>query len=161
MPTTDEAATLLTLEALTVRLAGVPVVDAVSLAVRAGECLGVVGESGAGKSLTFLAALGLAPADAAVSGRARFGAQELIGCDERTLDALRGRRIGLVFQDPMGALTPHLRIGAQLTEPILRHTGCSVRSARARALELLEQVRLGAAARCLQQYPHELSGGMR
>ena len=138
-----EAGALLALESLTVRFAGVPVVDGVSLAVHPGECLGVVGESGAGKSLTFLAALGLAPADAAVSGRARFGAQELIGCDERTLDALRGRRIGLVFQDPMGALTPHLRIGTQLTEPIRRHTGLSARAARARALELLEQVRLG------------------
>ena len=156
-----EAAALLALKALTVRFAGVPVVDAVSLAVHPGECLGVVGESGAGKSLTFLAALGLAPAAAAVSGEARFGATELIGSAERTLDALRGRRIGLVFQDPMGALTPHLRIGTQLTEPILRHTGLSARAARARALELLEQVRLREPARCLQQYPYELSGGMR
>ena len=161
MGAAHEAPALLVLHALSVHFAGVPVVDAVSLAVRAGECLGVVGESGAGKSLTFLAALGLAPSAAAVSGRARFGATELIGCTERALDALRGRHIGLVFQDPMGALTPHLRIGAQLTEPILRHTGCSRRAARARALELLEQVRLAAPARCLQQYPHELSGGMR
>ncbi|MGC8517346.1 MAG: dipeptide ABC transporter ATP-binding protein [Steroidobacteraceae bacterium] len=156
-----EAPVLLTLQSLSVRFAGVPVVDQVSLTVRAGECLGVVGESGAGKSLTFLAALGLAPASAVLSGRAQFGASELIGLTERALDALRGRHIGLVSQDPMGALTPHLRIGQQLTEPMLRHTGCSLRAARARALELLEQVRLAAPARCLQQYPHELSGGMR
>ena len=156
-----EATALLALKSLSVRFAGVPVVDAVSLAVHPGECLGVVGESGAGKSLTFLAALGLAPPSARVSGEARFGATELIGRSERTLDALRGRRIGVVFQDPMGALTPHLRIGTQLTEPIRRHTGLSARAARARALELLEQVRLGEPARCLQQYPYELSGGMR
>ncbi len=157
-------AALFSIEALQVRFAAPPraaAVAEVSLAVQAGECLGVVGESGAGKSLTFLAALGLAPPGAAVSGRARLGQTELLGAGEAQLDRVRGARVGFVFQDPMSSLTPHRTVGAQIAEPIVRHQRLSRRAARLRALELLEQVRMPEARRRMRQYPHELSGGMR
>ena len=154
---------LLSIEALRVRFPGTnaPALEDVSLAVGRGECLGVVGESGAGKSLTFLAAFGLLPAGAEVSGRARLGTTELLGLTERALDRIRGRRVGLVFQDPMSSLTPHLTVGAQVAEVLRRHLGLGARAARTRAGELLERVRLGDAGRRMRQYPHELSGGMR
>ena len=155
---------LLSIEALRVRFAGsggAAPVDGVSLTVAPGECLGVVGESGAGKSLSFLAAFGLAPVGAEVSGRVRLGPLDVLGCRERELDRIRGARVGFVFQDPMTSLTPHLTIGAQLAEAMARHSGLGRRAARERARALLERVRLGDAARRMGQYPHELSGGMR
>jgi peptide/nickel transport system ATP-binding protein len=133
----------------------------VSLTVGPGECLGVVGESGAGKSQAFLAALGLSSHNARASGRVQLGSIDLLGLSDRELDRIRGARIGLVFQDPMTALTPHMRIGEQIAEPLLRHRGLSARAATARALELLNQVHVTDAERRMQQYPHELSGGMR
>jgi peptide/nickel transport system ATP-binding protein len=132
-----------------------------SLGVAAGECLGVVGESGAGKSQAFLAALGLLPPNGRASGHARLGALDLIGMSRVDLDRIRGARIGLVFQDPMTSLTPHMRIGEQIAEPIIRHTGISSRDASSRALRLLSQVHVTDAQRRMRQYPHELSGGMR
>ena len=131
-----------------------------SLTLAAGECLGVVGESGAGKSQTFLAILGLLAANGTVSGSARFQGRELVGLSPRALDRIRGAGIGMVFQDPMTSLTPHLTVGAQLLEVIARHTGLARAAAYRRALELLERVQLTDAARRMQQYPHELSGGM-
>jgi oligopeptide/dipeptide ABC transporter ATP-binding protein len=131
-----------------------------SLAVAPGECLGVVGESGAGKSQAFLAALGLLPANGRASGHARLGPLELIGMPEADLDRIRGARIGLVFQDPMTSLTPHIRIGDQIAEPLIRHAGISSRDASSRALRLLNQVHVTDAERRMRQYPHELSGGM-
>jgi oligopeptide/dipeptide ABC transporter ATP-binding protein len=139
----------------------VPAVEEVSLTVERGECLGVVGESGAGKSQLFLAMLGLLPASARVSGSARLGPEPLLGRSERELDRIRGARIGLVFQDPMTSLTPHLRIGEQIAEPIVTHCGASWRQARHRALALLKRVHVPDPAQRLRQYPHELSGGMR
>jgi peptide/nickel transport system ATP-binding protein len=132
-----------------------------SLAIAPGECLGVVGESGAGKSQAFLAALGLLPPNGRASGHARLGADDLIGMPQVDLDRIRGARIGLVFQDPMTSLTPHIRIGEQIAEPIIRHTGISLRDASSRALRLLNQVHVTDAERRMRQYPHELSGGMR
>jgi oligopeptide/dipeptide ABC transporter ATP-binding protein len=132
-----------------------------SLAVAPGECLGVVGESGAGKSQAFLAALGLLPANGRASGHARLGPLDLIGMPQVDLDRIRGARIGLVFQDPMTSLTPHIRIGDQIAEPLIRHTGISSRDASSRALRLLNQVHVTDAERRMRQYPHELSGGMR
>lgn len=132
-----------------------------SLAVAPGECLGVVGESGAGKSQAFLAALGLLPPNGRASGHARLGALDLIGMPQVDLDRIRGARIGLVFQDPMTSLTPHIRVGEQIAEPIIRHTGTSSRDASSRALRLLSQVHVTDAERRMRQYPHELSGGMR
>src|SRR5579872_6814084 len=139
----------------------VPAVRGVSLDVRRGECLGVVGESGAGKTQLFLATLGLLPATARVHGSAHLGGESLIGRGQKELDRLRGARVGLVFQDPMTSLTPHLRVGEQIAEPIVKHCGASWRQARQKALALLERVHVADARRRMRQYPHELSGGLR
>ena len=156
-----EAQPLLSLRALTVRYPGAaPVLHGVDLDVQPGECLGVVGPSGAGKSQLFLAALGLLPPQAEVSGSARYAGTELLGLPRRALDRLRGGKIGLVFQDARAALTPHATIGAQLAEVRRRHCGESRALARRHARDLLERVQVSDAARRLQQYPHELSGGL-
>lgn len=164
-PVTETKGSGLRLEGLNVSFATpgglVHAVRGVSLAVAPGECLGVVGESGSGKSQSFLATLGLLSRNARVSGRALLGATDLLTLDQRELDAIRGRHIGMVFQDPMTSLTPHRRIGEQIAEPIVHHLGVSRTEARARALELLNQVHVTEASRRLGQYPHELSGGMR
>ncbi|MDE1149256.1 MAG: ABC transporter ATP-binding protein [Azospirillaceae bacterium] len=136
-------------------------VRGVDLAVGRGECLGVVGESGSGKSQLFLAALGLSAANARVGGSARFDGQELLGLKSSALNRVRGTRIALVFQDGGTALTPHLRIGRQMAEGLVAHRGCSWTDARRRCLDMLSLVRIPDAARRLDQYPHELSGGMR
>jgi oligopeptide/dipeptide ABC transporter ATP-binding protein len=121
----------------------------------------VVGESGAGKSQAFLAALGLVAGNGRVRGQAFFGSLEMIGKDRADLDRLRGARIGTVFQDPMTSLTPHIAVGDQVAEPIVRHLKVSWREARSRALALLQRVHVTDAPRRMTQYPHELSGGMR
>ncbi|HVO48046.1 MAG TPA: ABC transporter ATP-binding protein [Steroidobacteraceae bacterium] len=161
----DQAPGVLSIENLSVSFTtahGTAVaVREVSLQVGQGECLGVVGESGAGKSQLFLAALGLLPASGRVSGHARFAGTDLIGLAPARLDRIRGAGIGVVFQDPMTSLTPHVRIGDQIAEPLVRHRGLSWRLARALALDLLRQVQLTDPERRLLQYPHELSGGMR
>ena len=155
----------LSLENLSVTFASadgdVPAVRDVSLAIAPGECLGIVGESGAGKSQAFLAPLGLLAANGRATGRAQFGAVDLLSLRQTELDRIRGARIGMVFQDPMTSLTPHLRIGDQIAEPIVRHRGVSSKEALSRALNLLNQVHVTDAARRMRQYPHELSGGMR
>lgn len=124
-----------------------------SLQLHAGECIGIVGESGAGKSQALLAAMGLLPRSARVEGRVRIGTN--------AVEAVRGDRIAMIFQDPMTSLTPHLRIGDQLAESLVHHRRLSRDDAWARALELLQHVQVTDAARRLRQYPHELSGGMR
>src|SRR6516162_7110829 len=136
-------------------------VEEVTLSVAAGECLGVVGESGAGKSQLFLAVMGLLAANGRVEGSARLGALELLGLPTAALDRVRGAKIGMVFQDPMTSLTPHLTVGEQLIEVLYRHGGLARVAARRRAQSLLERVHVSDAARRLGQYPHELSGGMR
>ena len=132
-----------------------------SLTIARGECVGVVGESGAGKSQAFLAAMGLLAANGRVSGSARLGSLELLGLRGAALDRVRGARIGMVFQDPMTSLTPHLPVGEQVAEPMVRHLGVSWPEARARALALLQRVHVTDAPRRMGQFPHELSGGMR
>jgi oligopeptide/dipeptide ABC transporter ATP-binding protein len=139
----------------------VEAVQDVSLAVAPGECLGILGESGAGKSQMFLAALGLLAANGRARGSVRFLGEELLGLPGRALDRVRGVSIGTVFQDPMSSLTPHLTVGAQIVEVMVRHLRITRAAARARALALLERVHVTDAAQRLRQYPHELSGGMR
>jgi peptide/nickel transport system ATP-binding protein len=164
-PPNDGAAAVLTLEQLNVVFEStrgiVHAVRDLSLTVAAGECLGIVGESGAGKSQAFLATLGLLPANGRTSGSARFGSVDLLSLRQPELDRIRGARIGMVFQDPMTSLTPHMRIGDQIAEPIIHHAGVSTSEARRRALALLNQVHVTDAERRMRQYPHELSGGMR
>src|SRR5579863_2121929 len=135
--------------------------EEVNLGVARGECLGVVGESGAGKSVSFLAFLGLLPPNARVAGSAQFCGAELLGAGVRALDRLRGAAIGMVFQDPMTSLTPHLAVGEQIAEVIVRHRALPWAAARERAEALLRRVQVTDPARRMRQYPHELSGGMR
>ncbi|MFZ9905252.1 MAG: ABC transporter ATP-binding protein [Steroidobacteraceae bacterium] len=139
----------------------VPAVNAFSLDLAAGECVGIVGESGAGKSQSFLAVMGLLAGNASVGGSALLGDTELLGNDREALNAVRGSRLAMIFQDPMTSLTPHLRVVDQIGESLVRHRGFTKAQARARALELLRLVQVTDAERRLDQYPHELSGGMR
>ena len=138
-------------------------VDGVSFAVEPGETLGIVGESGSGKSVTCYSLLGLVPAPPGriVGGRALFDGSDLLHCPPARLRALRGRRIAMIFQDPMTSLNPYLRVSDQLIEPLLIHEKISRRDALARGLAMLEAVGINDAARRLNSYPHEFSGGMR
>jgi oligopeptide/dipeptide ABC transporter ATP-binding protein len=138
-------------------------VDGVSLDVEAGRTLGLVGESGCGKSVTALSIMGLLPTPPAriVSGSIRFDGRDLTQLSEHELEDVRGREIGMVFQDPMTALNPTLTIGTQIVEVLQRHLGLDRRSARRRAGELLAEVGIPRAHERLGDYPHRFSGGMR
>lgn len=137
-------------------------VRGVSFAVDKGEILCVVGESGCGKSLTSLAVMGLLPRRARYRAEVmRFAEQDLTKAGLAQLADLRGDRIAMIFQDPMTSLNPVHKIGSQLMEVYRRHRGGSLSAARARAVELLETAGVPAPAQRLQQYPHQLSGGLR
>jgi len=137
-------------------------VDSVSFDLAAGETLGLVGESGSGKSVTALSIVGLLRAPGRVSdGDVRFKDVELRRLGEREMRAVRGRNIGFVFQEPMTALDPVYTVGAQIMEALRVHRLARGAAARARALELLDAVRIPNAAARLDDYPHQLSGGMR
>ena len=133
----------------------------VSLEVRRGECLAIVGESGSGKSQLFLGSFGLLAARGTARGAVLFDGADLLGTDPGPLRAARGTRLGLVFQDPMNALTPHLAIGRQLAEVVLDRGLLDGTAARERSLEVLRAVRMPEPEARLRQYPHELSGGQR
>ena len=152
---------LLEVNDLTVAYDGVAVVEGFSFGVDAGESVGLVGESGSGKSQTALAILGLLPRRAAASGSINFDGTELLGAGEDTLNRFRAQRIGIVFQDPMQALNPYLRIGRQLREILVRHGLASGAEADERVNQMLTRVGLPDARRQFRAYPHELSGGMR
>ncbi|KGH13885.1 ABC transporter ATP-binding protein [Comamonas thiooxydans] len=133
----------------------------VSFTLERGATLGLIGESGCGKSLTALALMGLLPEHAQVDGSIQLDGQELLGLSERQLCALRGNRMAMVFQEPMSALNPVHSIGRQVAEPLRLHLGMSRAQARARATELLERVGIAQAAQRLDEYPHQFSGGQR
>lgn len=134
--------------------------DGLSLRLDRGETLGIVGESGSGKSMLALAIMGLLPGAATAAGRIRFEGQDLLTLSDKALCGIRGRRIGLVFQEPMSALNPAMTVGRQIAEG-LRLDGLPRRAARAEALRMLDRVRIPEAARRLDAYQHELSGGQR
>jgi oligopeptide/dipeptide ABC transporter ATP-binding protein len=138
-------------------------VDGVSFSVEKGRTLGIVGESGCGKSVTALSLMGLVPKPPAriVGGEVHFRERDLTQLTEHELEDVRGREIAMIFQDPMTSLNPTLTIGTQLTETIRRHLGVGKAEARRRAVELLEEVQIPKAAARLDDYPHRYSGGMR
>jgi peptide/nickel transport system ATP-binding protein len=133
----------------------------VGFELQRGDTVGLIGESGCGKSITALALMGLLPEGAAVSGSIRFDGQELTTLDDDAMCRLRGRRIGMIFQEPMTALNPLHSIGRQIAEPLRLHKRLDGRSARAEALRLLQRVQLPQADKRLDAYPHQLSGGQR
>jgi oligopeptide/dipeptide ABC transporter ATP-binding protein len=137
-------------------------VDGVSLSVRAGETLCVVGESGCGKSVTALSIMGLVPSPpAALSGSIRFEGYELLGLNRTQWSDLRGNRIAMIFQEPMTSLNPAFTVGSQLTEALMRHRAMSRPQAREAAIAMLARVRIPSPERRIDDYPHRLSGGMR
>jgi oligopeptide transport system ATP-binding protein len=141
----------------------VKAVDGVSFDVKPGEVLGIVGESGSGKSVTNLAVMGLLPQPPAYfpRGEVRFAGRSLLDAPDRELRSLRGRRMAMIFQDPMSSLNPYLTIERQLTEVLEVHERLDRSQARLRALDMLARVGISDPERRLAAYPHELSGGMR
>jgi peptide/nickel transport system ATP-binding protein len=158
-------APLLEVEGLSVRFEGddgaVHAVDRLSFALAPGEVLAIVGESGCGKTTAALSLVRLLPATAVIGGRVLFDGVDLLGLTPKALRRVRGRRIAYVFQEPATALNPVLTIGGQIGEILRAHLGLSRRAARGRAIELLRLVHIPAAERRLDEYPHQLSGGMR
>lgn len=140
-----------------------PVVDNVCMSLEAGQCLGLVGESGSGKTLTALSILQLLPTTTYVSRDSQiiFQGKNLLDLSEKEMRKIRGKHIGMIFQDAMSALNPVLTIGQQLQETILLHLPLSHKKAKSRSLELLQDVGISDCLRCYQSYPHQLSGGMR
>ncbi|MEX2552485.1 MAG: ABC transporter ATP-binding protein [Actinomycetota bacterium] len=137
-------------------------VDGVSYAVGSGETLAVVGESGSGKTVSALSVMGLVPPPGRiVSGSVRLRGQDLVRMPEAELRKVRGRSIGMIFQDPLSALNPVMRVGRQISEAVRIHQAISRRRAKTRAVELLELVGIPNPAALAEQYPHEFSGGMR
>ncbi len=152
---------LLDVSGLTIRYGDSVVVDGVDLFVERGESVGLVGESGSGKSQSALAVLGLLSNRAEVSGSIVFDGQQVLGADDSVLDSLRARRIGIVFQDPMQALNPYLRIGVQLRQVLLAHGLAEGEAANRYVVDMLTRVGLPDPQRQFRAFPHELSGGMR
>lgn len=136
-------------------------VNDVSFSINPGSRLAVVGESGSGKSQIALAIMGLLAKNAEVEGRITWDGQDLLATSNREMNRIRAREIGIIFQDPMSSLNPYMTIERQLTEIVEHHEGMSRRAARARALEVMDAVRIPDAKARLRAYPHEFSGGMR
>jgi peptide/nickel transport system ATP-binding protein len=159
-----EATPVLRLHDLNVKFAGSPVsvLDGISLSVKAGETLALVGESGCGKSITSLALMGLLPSSAEiVRGEMQFRRLDLRQLSAREYADLRGSEMAMIFQEPMTSLNPAFTLGDQLSEAVIRHQQLSKSEAMAVALQILEKVQIPAAEMRLKSYPHQLSGGMR
>jgi oligopeptide/dipeptide ABC transporter ATP-binding protein len=137
------------------------VVSGVSYRIESGRTLGIVGESGCGKTMTSLAVMGLTPPGGEVSGSIKLGGSEMIGASERTWEGYRGNRIAMVFQEPMSALNPVMIIGSQIAEVLVRHRQMAWREAQAQAVELLAAVGIPSPTTRALDFPHQLSGGMR
>ena len=152
---------LLEVEDVRVTAGDTTIVDGVSFALAPGERVGLIGESGSGKSLTALAIMGLLPEELRSTGQVSFDGRDLMRLSERELGALRGDRIAMVFQEPMTALNPLMRVGRQVTETLSLHRGLRRRAADTRALELLTRVELPDPESAMRAYPHQLSGGQR
>ena len=163
---TPNAAPLLAVEHLTTVFdtaeGPVPAVDDVSFEIRAGETLGLVGESGSGKSVTALSIMRLVqPPGRIASGRLWFKGRDLMTLGEREMQSVRGAEISLIFQEPMTALNPVFRVGAQIAETLLVHGRATRGEARDKSIELLRAVRIPNPESRIRDYPHQLSGGMR
>jgi peptide/nickel transport system ATP-binding protein len=158
---------LLAVEDLRVAFAGddgrvTRAVDGVGFTLQRGRTLGIVGESGCGKSVTSLSIMGLLPKQTArVMGSVRFEGADLLRTPDRTLRDLRGDRLAMIFQEPMTSLNPSFTVGDQIAEVIIRHRGASPREARAHAIDMLRHVRIPSPEQRVDDYPHRLSGGMR
>ena len=153
--------TLLAVRDLSVRFGPVTAVEAVSFDLRRGGALGIVGESGSGKSVTCRALMRLLPPNAQVGGRVEFDGRDVLAMPEAEIDALRGRRVAMIFQSPASHLDPLMRIGDQVGQTLRRHKGLSGRALRDEVARLLDLVRIADAPRWARAYPHELSGGMK
>ena len=138
-----------------------PAVRGVTFALEQGQRLGIIGESGSGKTVTALAVMGLLADNATVSGSVRLRGQELLGLDDRALSRLRGDSLGMIFQEPMTALDPTMTAGRQVAEVLRLHRGAEAGPARARVLAMLTDVGFTDPERVADSYPHELSGGQR
>ncbi|WP_214316813.1 ABC transporter ATP-binding protein [Nonomuraea sediminis] len=151
---------MLSVEGLTVSSDGIRLVSDISLNIGPGERVGLIGESGSGKSLTALSLMGLLPEGVTASGKAEISGTPLVGVPEKQVKSLRGQKISMVFQEPMTALNPLMRVGAQVAEVMSLH-GVAREAAGARAVELLERVKLPNPPQIARSYPHQLSGGQR
>lgn len=152
---------LLCVDDLTIRYEDTIAVGGLSFTIEKGESVGLVGESGSGKSQTALAILGLLPANAVIGGSIRLAGSELVNASEQELDAVRAERVAIVFQDPMQALNPFVRIGNQLQRILIQHARADGADAQTRVIDMLKRVGLPDAERQYGAYPHQLSGGMR
>jgi oligopeptide transport system ATP-binding protein len=139
----------------------VAAVNEVSFALKPGEIIGIVGESGSGKSQILMALMGLLARNGVARGSVRLDGEEILNRPDRDLDKLRGARMAMIFQDPMTALNPFMRISTQLTEVLIRHRRLDKATALTKAIEMLEAVGIPDAAKRIKLYPHEFSGGMR
>ncbi len=161
----SEAQALLEVRELVVRLhtarGSVAAVRDASFSIARGQTLGLIGESGCGKSITALALMGLLPEGAEVAGSIRFAGREMVGLAESELCRIRGDRVAMIFQEPMTALNPVHTVGRQVGEPLVLHRGLGAAEARAQAITLLDRVGLPDARRRVDAYPHQLSGGQR
>ncbi len=150
---------LVSIRDLRVAFHGLPALRGIDLDVMPNEAVGLVGESGCGKSVTWLAALGLLPPSAKVTGSVRLAGQEILGAAPSVLDRLRGGRVAMIFQDPASALNPVKRVGVQVAEALRLHRGMTGGTAEAEVLRLFDQVGIPDAKRRVHIYPHEMSGG--